>query len=47
VNKGKKVKGPSTTGFVQTTYIGIGEGLKLCYGVAWEPGLGICFRSKE
>jgi hypothetical protein len=24
VNKGKKVKGPSTTGFVQTTYLGIG-----------------------
>ena len=24
VNKGKKVEGPSTTGFVQTTYLGIG-----------------------
>jgi hypothetical protein len=24
VNKGKNVKGPSTTGSVQTTYLGIG-----------------------
>ena len=24
VNKGRKVEGPSTTGFVQTTYLGIG-----------------------
>jgi hypothetical protein len=24
VNKGKKVAGPSTTGFVRTTYLGIG-----------------------
>jgi hypothetical protein len=30
-------------GFVQTIYLGIGLGLKPCYGVAWEPGLGICF----
>ena len=43
VNKGKKGEGPSTMGFVQTTYLGIGYGLKLCYGVAWVPGLGICF----
>jgi len=43
VNKGKKVEGSSTTDFVQTTYIGIGSGLMPCYGVAWEPGLSICF----
>jgi hypothetical protein len=43
VSKGKKEEGPSTTGFVQTSYLGIGYGLKPCYGVAWEPGLGICF----
>jgi hypothetical protein len=43
VNKGKKVEGFSTTGFVQTTYLGIGYGLKPCYSVAGEPGLGMCF----
>jgi hypothetical protein len=26
-------------GFVQTTYLGIGYGLKPCYGVAWKPSL--------
>jgi hypothetical protein len=43
VNKDKKREDRVLPGIIRTDYFGIGRGRKPCCGIAWEPGLCICF----